>query len=242
MSSRKKCYVGLVSFIFTSVLLSACAKNESGNADTEISEFESKGLETTEQKVSYVLGYSLATEIQKAGMDVDLEVVNVAIEDVRGKNELALSRKQMGVTGSLFQNLKREKETAKVRQENIEHGRIFLAKNLENEGVKATSSGLQYLVLIPGEGQSPSDTNQVSVHYKGLLLDGTEFDSSLESTEPVSFFPDQVIPGWSEALKLMRKGSKWKVWVPYNLAYPNGTQTIPSGSTLEFEIELVDFQ
>lgn len=215
------------------MLLGACSeKNEEGQ-----SKIDAEPL-TVEQKISYALGYSLASQIESAGMDVDAEAVSIAVSDVRNKNELALTAKQMQVAGSMFQNLSREKQLADTRQTNIEEGHRFLAENAKSDNVETSPKGVQYKVIVPGDGKSLESDAYYTVRYKGQLLDGTVFESS--DGESVSFYLDQVIPGWSDVLPLMTKGATWKIWVPHHLAYPNGTKSIPAGSTLVFDIELVD--
>lgn len=136
--------------------------------------------------------------------------------------------------------LKQEEELKVDYKDEIEAGEKFLAENAEREEVVVLPSGLQYEVIKNGTGEIPTDNDQVKVHYHGTLLDGTVFDSSIERKEPAVFGVNQVISGWTEALKLMPVGSKWKVYVPYDLAY--GAQdrgTIKPFSTLIFEVELL---
>jgi FKBP-type peptidyl-prolyl cis-trans isomerase len=124
-------------------------------------------------------------------------------------------------------------------------GEKFLAENKAKEGVITTASGLQYQVLISAEGLKPKATDSVKVHYQGFLLDGTKFDSSVDRGEPVVFPLNQVIPGWTEGVQLMSKGSKYKFFVPYNLAYGEkgaGNGAIPGFATLIFEVELLDIK
>lgn len=126
-------------------------------------------------------------------------------------------------------------------KENIELGEQFLEKNKADEGVQATSSGLQYKVLQKGTGDTnPTASDRVKVHYHGTLIDGTVFDSSVERGEPITFGLDQVIPGWTEGLQLMVQGEKTRFFIPYHLAYGNrATGKIKPGSTLIFDVELL---
>lgn len=124
-----------------------------------------------------------------------------------------------------------------------EKGATFLAENAKKEGVKSTASGLQYKHLKEGSGKSPGPTNKVKVHYKGTLLDGTEFDSSYKRNEPIEFPLNRVIAGWTEGVQLMKEGGKAQLFIPSNLAYgPGGTPGGPIGpnETLIFEIELIE--
>ena len=124
---------------------------------------------------------------------------------------------------------------------NIEAGEQFLAKNKKQKGVTTTASGLQYKVITAGTGEKPTATDRVKVHYRGTLLDGTEFDSSYKRNEPTTFGVNQVIKGWTEALQLMPVGSKWELYIPQELAYGSrATGNIPPFSTLVFEVELLE--
>jgi FKBP-type peptidyl-prolyl cis-trans isomerase len=127
---------------------------------------------------------------------------------------------------------------------NLEQGQAFLKANASKPGVKTTSSGLQYLVLEEGKGKSPKATDTVLVHYKGNLLDGTEFDSSYKRNEPISFPLNGVIPGWTEGVQLMKEGGKIRLFIPSNLAYGSrgAGGVIPPDSTLVFDIELLKVQ
>jgi FKBP-type peptidyl-prolyl cis-trans isomerase len=135
-----------------------------------------------------------------------------------------------------FTELKKE-QSAVVRQE----GDAYLAENMTKEGVQVTESGLQYKVITEGSGAVPKEGDKVKVHYTGKLIDGNVFDSSVERGQPSEFFTNQVIKGWSEALLLMNVGSKWELVIPADLAYGDrATGPIPAGSTLLFEVELLD--
>lgn len=128
-----------------------------------------------------------------------------------------------------------------IGEKNSKEGETFLAENKKKEGVKTTASGLQYKVITPGKGPMPKDTDTVSVNYRGTLIDGTEFDSSYKRGEAVSFPVNGVIKGWTEALQMMKVGSKWQLFIPSNLAYGDrgaGGQIGPN-ATLIFEVELL---
>jgi FKBP-type peptidyl-prolyl cis-trans isomerase len=134
-----------------------------------------------------------------------------------------------------------QNKAAELGVKSKKEGEDFLAANKSKEGVKTTASGLQYKVLKEGKGPKPKSTDTVKVHYRGTLLDGTEFDSSYKRGEPVEFPLDQVIKGWTEGLQLMPAGSKYQFWIPANLAYGEpGNRGIPPNSTLIFEVELLE--
>jgi FKBP-type peptidyl-prolyl cis-trans isomerase FklB len=136
---------------------------------------------------------------------------------------------------------KNEEELKKVTEKNKKEGEAFLAENKKKLGVVTLPSGLQYKVIREGDGQAPKETDTVTVHYLGTLLDGTEFDSSYKRNEPATFPVRGVIPGWQEALQLMKTGSKWQLFVPAGLAYAErgAGNIIEPNSTLIFEVELL---
>ena len=136
-----------------------------------------------------------------------------------------------------------EAKAAAQREAASKEGREFLEKNKEKDGVTTTASGLQYEVITMGDGEKPSATDRVKTHYHGTLIDGTVFDSSVERGEPISFGLNQVIKGWTEGLQLMPIGSKFRFFIPYNLAYgERGQGSIPPFATLIFEVELIDIE
>ncbi len=165
--------------------------------------------------------------------------INAGLEN----NEDVMSRMQAQQSIQTFitkQRTEMQAESERKAQENIEKGAEFLAQNKTREGVQETESGLQYEVIQEGTGTSPVDGDEVTVHYEGTLLDGTVFDSSLDG-DPVTFPVNGVIPGWTEALKMMKPGAKWKLYIPSNLAYgPRQMgEDIEANSTLIFEVELI---
>ena len=189
-------------------------------------------------KISYALGLSLGNNLLSSGISaLNVEKLSKGIQDVIEGNKPDMSNEEaQHVINEFFQNLQE-----KASEQTIAEGRAFLEANGKRPEVETTASGLQYEVLNEGNGSAPSASDQVKVHYHGTLIDGTVFDSSVRRGEPATFGVTQVISGWVEALQLMPVGSKWKLYIPSNLAYgANGAgQHIGPHTTLIFEVELL---
>lgn len=204
-------------------------------------------LETTQQKVTYIVGYNMSKQAKSNGVDFDASVMAMAIEDVKGDKEPRIAQEEQQAIMMAFQeeqNTKREAEAKVKAEENTKAGEVFLAENAKKEGVKVTESGLQYKVLTAAaEGAaSPKPEDTVSVHYHGTLTDGSVFDSSVDRGEPVSFPVKGVISGWTEALQLMKVGDKFELTIPSALAYgAQGTSgKIGPNAVLIFSVELLE--
>ncbi len=199
-----------------------------------------KKLESDKDKYSYALGFQFAKNIKAQNVDADEKAVLAGIKDaLSGKTSQLTDEQIQAAMQKMYEG--RQQALAAQGQENKKRGEDFLKANLEKEGVKATASGLQYKVVTEGSGAKPKETSTVSVHYRGTLLDGTEFDSSYKRNQPAEFPLKGVIPGWTEALQLMNKGSKYELYIPSNLAYGDeGRPGIPPSSTLIFEVELLE--
>lgn len=188
--------------------------------------------------VSYSLGVNIGENIKTQFPDIDLKNFEAAIKDVLDDN------KKPSISGADAQKTIQEyftKQQAKASESVVEEGRKFLAENSKKENVITLESGLQYEVIKNGEGAKPTLNDQVTTHYHGTLIDGTVFDSSVERGEPASFPVSGVIKGWTEALQLMNVGSKWRLFVPYDLAYGErgAGPKIGPFTTLIFEVELI---
>ena len=193
------------------------------------------------ERTSYALGINFGTNLKNQGVDVNLDTIRKGIEDaLAGKPQLDDNEMRETFNQLRTQIQARAAEKGKI---NKEAGDKFIAENKTKPGVTNTPSGLQYKIIAEGSGESPKMGDEVQVKYKGRLIDGTEFDSTdKRGGEPARFKIGQVIPGWNEALQLMKKGAKWELYIPSNLAYgERATGSIPSNSTLIFEVELVDF-
>jgi FKBP-type peptidyl-prolyl cis-trans isomerase len=189
--------------------------------------------QTPKQKANYAIGVSIGKSLKMQRMDPDLEMISKGIKDgVTGTATISDEEIKQAIVGV------QQDALAGIRKE----GEDFLAANKSKEGVKTTTSGLQYKVLKQGTGPKPKSSDTVKVHYRGTFIDGTEFDSSYKRGEPVEFPLDQgVISGWAEGVQLMPVGSKYQFFIPSNLAYKEeGRGSIPPNSTLIFEVELLD--
>ena len=189
-------------------------------------------------KISYALGLGIGQQLKSMNIeDFSIEDFTKSISDVMSGNETAISsREAQAMLNEYFQ--KKEKEQAQTA---IAEGKVYLEQNAKRDGVTQTKSGLQYEVLTEGTGKSPKATDTVRCHYEGRLLDGTVFDSSYKRGEPADFGLNQVIPGWTEGVQLMKEGAKFRFHIPYLLAYGErgaGAQ-IPPYSTLVFDVELI---
>jgi FKBP-type peptidyl-prolyl cis-trans isomerase len=195
-------------------------------------------------KAGYSIGVNIGTSLKRDGVDVNVDSLLSGLKDSFSGAELKMKPEEMQAALKELQTAMMAKagEESKVRGDKAKkEGDDFLAANKAKEGVKTTASGLQYKVLKEGTGAQPKATDKVTVHYRGTLVDGTEFDSSYKRGEPATFGVDQVIKGWTEALQLMKAGSKWQLFIPSNLAYGErgAGQEIPPNAALIFEVELI---
>ncbi len=204
---------------------------------------DSKPLATNVEKFSYGVGLQIGQQLKSQGLSgVDTRAIAMAIEDVLKGRGLRVSMDEMRVAATAYQNAVNAEKLA-AGEKNKAAGVKFLEENSTREGVVVLDSGLQYRVVESGTGESPTETDTVVVHYRGRLLDGTEFDSSYGRGQPTEFGVGQVIPGWQQALQLMPSGSKWEVWIPASLAYgTQGTGNIGPNQTLHFDIELIEIK
>jgi FKBP-type peptidyl-prolyl cis-trans isomerase FklB len=209
---------------------------------------ETVELKSTKDKASYSIGASVGNNLKRQAIDVNIAALVKGMEDALGGKRLQLTQDEIQEAMEALQKdmaSKQEQNKKVAGEKNKKEGDAFLAENKKKEGVKTLASGLQYKVIKAGTGAMPKATDTVTTHYKGTLLDGTEFDSSYKRNEPTSFPVNGVIKGWQEALQLMKVGSKWQLFIPSDLAYgENGTMGGPIGpnATLVFEIELIDIK
>ena len=204
-------------------------------------------LVTLQQKASYSYGVDVATRLTQQGIELDASALTRGITDAYTGSELALTDDDRLQAKTEFQTQLRDALTKKqsaTADANLAAGKAFLDENAKNSDVITTASGLQYKVLTTGDGKQPKDTDTVTTHYKGTLIDGTEFDSSYKRDQPASFPVKGVIAGWTEALQLMHVGDKWQLFIPADLAYgaTKRSELIDANSTLIFEIELLSIK
>ena len=201
-------------------------------------------IETDMDRVSYAIGYDIGRSIQGEDIEgLDLDVLFRGMKDA-ASGEGVLTDDEMMEALMKFQQDMMEKQQRDARQlgdNNLSEGQTFLAMNAQREDVQVTSSGLQYRVIEEGTGNRPATSSEVTVHYRGTLIDGTEFDSSFSRGEPATFPLNRVIPGWTEGLQLMREGATYEFFIPSELGYgERGTQgVIGPNAVLIFEVELI---
>jgi FKBP-type peptidyl-prolyl cis-trans isomerase FklB len=221
---RKLSMVALVS----AALLAGC------NGEKQVA------LETNVDKMSYGIGMSMARSVKGQPIEINNEAMLAGLNDVLND---APAQLEEDVIRDAFAAVREEQmEKQKIESEGaVKVGEDFLVENAKKEGVKVTESGLQYEVMASGKGNSPAATDTVEVHYHGTLVNGSVFDSSVDRGTPAKFPVNRVIPGWTEALQLMKEGDKWRLTIPASLAY--GAQSpspkIPANSALVFEVELL---
>lgn len=219
--------------------LSASAQKTAPKKKT-VTKTTTNPLKNTTDSLSYALGVSVASFYKQQGIkNLNTVVLSKAVSDIMGGKKPSLDESQCN---SIIMNYMQQAESEKSKP-NIEEGQKFLAQNKTKAGVKTTATGLQYEVITQGSGPKPLASDTVVVNYRGTLINGTEFDNSYKRGEPITFPLSRVIPGWTEGLQLMPVGSKYKLYIPQQLGYGmNGAGSIPPGSTLIFEVELLEIK
>jgi FKBP-type peptidyl-prolyl cis-trans isomerase FklB len=209
----------------------------------QVSAEENLVLKNQKEKMSYIIGMDIGSNLKRQSIDVDPNILARGIRDALSAAKSLLTEQEIQDTLAAFRKERAAKQE-EVGKKNKNDGETFLIGNRKKEGVKALASGLQYKVIRAGTGKKPKINDSVTTHYRGTLIDGTEFDSSYKRGELASFPVSGVIPGWTEALQLMEEGAKWQLFVPPNLAYgERGTgDVIGPNATLIFEIELISIQ
>lgn len=201
-------------------------------------------LNSLMDKVSYSIGLNIGKDFKTQAIEVDPDLLVRGVKDALSGGEPLLSEEQIQETIAAFQQelvARQEAQAKELAGKNQDEGAAFLAENGQKEGVITLESGLQYKVLEEGSGKSPQATDTVTVHYRGTLIDGSEFDSSYGRGEPATFPVGGVIAGWTEALQLMKEGAKWQLVIPPSLAYGErgAGPVIGPNATLVFDVELI---
>jgi len=229
----------LATFLMAPVLVGAMSA-----CQEQAKEPEPMTLDTPEKRLSYGIALRMGERMAADGMTMDVDAYAMGMRDAFDGAEPRLSEEEITAEMMAFQEkmqAERDGEQATVAAGNSEAGAAFLAENAQRDGVTVTESGLQYEVVVAGSGASPGVDDQVEVHYRGTLIDGTVFDSSYDRGQTVTFGVTQVIAGWTEALQLMQAGATYKLYIPSDLAYGAGGagQIIGPNATLIFDVELV---
>jgi FKBP-type peptidyl-prolyl cis-trans isomerase FklB len=210
---------------------------------SQVNAQENLALKSQKDKVSYIIGMEIGNNLKKQAIDIDSNILARGVKDILSGAKPLLTEQEVQEIMIAFQKEMMAKQS-EVAKKNKAEGETFLAENKKKEGVKTLSSGLQYKVIKAGTGKKPKSNDTVTVHYRGTLINGAEFDSSYKRGQPTTFPVSKVIPGWTEALQLMEVGAKWQLFIPSSLAY--GEQgaggDIGPNATLIFEVELVSIQ
>lgn len=208
---------------------------------------DAPALKGEKDRLGYSIGMDIGTMLRLQGVEADAESLAKGMKDAftGGKTLLTEDEARAEIEGYRKKiEEKQAEEMKKLGEKNKAEGDMFLAENAKKEGVKTLPSGLQYKVIAPGTGKTPKASDSVTTHYRGALIDGTEFDSSYRRGQPATFPVSGVIPGWTEALQLMKEGARWQLFLPPSLAYgERGVgRDIGPNSTLIFEVELISVQ
>jgi len=218
--------------------LAACSKDETATP-------KQVALDSDRAKFSYAMGMDVGNSLRQMGGEIDVDAFVDAFRTSIANGEMRMKAEDAAKVKQAFFQKRQQEQQEKMKVEgdaNKKAGESFLAANKQKEGVTTTASGLQYEVITQGKGDKPSSTDTVKVHYRGTLIDGTEFDSSYARGEPATFPLNRVIRGWTEGVQLMNVGSKYRLFVPSDLGYgPRGAGAkIGPNATLIFEVELLE--
>ena len=208
---------------------------------------ENTVLKTQRDKVSYGIGMEIGNSLKSQSIDIDSDILARGVKDMISGKEPLMTDQEFRETMTNFKNEMMAKQMERMKElaeKNKKEGEAFLNENKKKEGVVTLPSGLQYKVMKEGSGEMPKATDTVTVNYRGSLINGTEFDSSESHGQPATFKVNGVIPGWTEALKLMKAGSKWQLFIPSALAYGDRAvgREIGPNSTLVFDVELLSIE
>ena len=214
---------------------------------SQVSAQESQTLKSQKEKISYIIGMDIGSNFKKQSVEIDPDALARGLKDaLSGAKPQLTDQEAREIMASFEKEMRAKQEEIRktAGEKNKIEGEKFLAENKSKEGVQTLPSGLQYKVITPGKGKKPQLTDTVIAHYRGTLVDGTEFDSSYRRGQPASFPVSGVIRGWTEALQLMEEGAKWQLFIPPNLAYGDrgAGQAIGPNAVLVFDVELISIQ
>lgn len=238
-------YILLTVGLITTPLITLASTTETPEETVAQPQEQPAALSSQQDKLSYSFGQNIGNSLKQQKIELNLDLLMKGVQDAIADKKSLLTPEEMANVLKEFQKERFAKlaEERKVAAEtNLKEGETFLTANKAKEGIITLPSGLQYKVITQGTGKTPKATDQVTTHYRGTLVDGTEFDSSYKRGKPATFAVNQVIPGWTEALQLMKEGDKWQLFVPAKLGY--GDRGVPGGkigpnATLIFDIELI---
>ncbi len=237
------CAIVLMGTFFTGMYSQVAVSGQAPETDTA---YDQESFEDLNDRFSYAYGYDLAEKFKAEGLELNVELMADGMQAVFNDSEKKMSAGEVAATLEIFREIqikRREAEQAVAAEKNKKEGEAFLAANAKKDGVVVTESGLQYRILSEGTGDyRPTDDDEVTVNYRGMFVDGTEFDSTYARNEPYSVRVKQLIPGWIEALKMMSEGAKWEIYIPAEIAYgENGSgEYVGPNATLIFEVELLE--
>ena len=236
--------ISTLAFSLLLVIFVACGKNTGASVAKPL---KTEDLNSQKKKVSYAIGLDIGKNFKERAMDIDMEILIQGLRDAQGSGQPLLKSEEIQKVMTQFQQdmmkVEQEKRMGQA-QGNKTREDAFLKENAKKPGMQTTASGLQYMVISTGTGPLPKLTDTVKVHYRGSLLDGSEFDSSYKRNAPAVFPINGVIKGWTEALQLMKVGSKWQIFLPSSLAYgeQGAGQAIGPNATLIFDVELLGIE
>lgn len=240
-----RCFIHALLAILLTFTITACSQNKTETQAVQSKETAATQLNSDDEKLSYAFGMDIGKSLSDVPAEINNDLFLQGVKDVFDDRQTLLTDQEaVEVRQAFITKIQEEKaqEVLTMAAANLESGQKFLEENKKNEGVVTTDSGLQYKVLIQGDGPIPTESAQVTVHYKGTLLDGTEFDSSYQRGEPITMPINGFIAGWIEALQLMKQGSKYRLFIPPALAYGDrgAGPLIQPNSTLIFDVELLE--
>ena len=237
--------VALLIALSSFLLFGQSMADEPQQAKKDARSQEEQSQKEHKEKLSYSLGYGVGNQMKNSSVDLDPDIFIKAIKQGLAGDKAAMTDAEMREVIQSFQKeitIKQQDVKKQLAEKNKKQGEAFLAENAKREGVVTLSSGLQYKIVKEGTGKSPKTMDKVSVNYRGTLVSGREFDSSYKRGQPAMFRVGDGIPGWNEALQLMKEGARWQLFIPAHLAYGekgSSTGIVPPYTTVVYEVELL---